>query len=141
MTRETHPTALTTGNGEVTGTAELRAEIEQTRRDLGDTVEALAAKADVKARARETADRVKTDMSARGQRMKTDMSARSRRVARNAKEAPKGPVIAVGVTGLAVAGAIVVLRVRSRGSMPRSVPRSMSRSVPPRRQRRGPFGR
>jgi len=36
----------------------LRAEIAQTRADLGDTVEALAAKTDVKARARETAGHV-----------------------------------------------------------------------------------
>jgi ElaB/YqjD/DUF883 family membrane-anchored ribosome-binding protein len=41
---------------EQTGTRdpeEIRREIEATRQDLGDTVEALAAKADVKARARE----------------------------------------------------------------------------------------
>jgi hypothetical protein len=38
---------------------QLRAEIEETREDLGDTVEALAAKTDVKARARERAEEVK----------------------------------------------------------------------------------
>jgi ElaB/YqjD/DUF883 family membrane-anchored ribosome-binding protein len=38
---------------------ELRAEIERTRRDLGDTVAALAEKADVKARAREKATEVR----------------------------------------------------------------------------------
>ena len=38
---------------------QLRAEIEETREDLGDTVEALAAKTDVKARARERADELK----------------------------------------------------------------------------------
>jgi hypothetical protein len=38
---------------------QLRAEIEETRADLGDTVEALAAKTDVKTRAREKADELK----------------------------------------------------------------------------------
>jgi hypothetical protein len=38
---------------------QLRAEIQETREDLGDTVEALAAKTDVKARARERADEMK----------------------------------------------------------------------------------
>jgi len=37
----------------------IRAEIEATRQELGDTVEALAAKADVKAHARERIDRTK----------------------------------------------------------------------------------
>ncbi|MEU4201667.1 DUF3618 domain-containing protein [Streptomyces sp. NPDC045470] len=39
--------------------AELRARIEQTRQELGDTVAALADKADVKSRAQEKAARVK----------------------------------------------------------------------------------
>lgn len=38
---------------------QLRAEIEETRGDLGDTVEALAAKTDVKARARERVEELK----------------------------------------------------------------------------------
>jgi hypothetical protein len=39
---------------------QLRAEIEETRGDLGDTVEALAAKTDIKARVRERADELKS---------------------------------------------------------------------------------
>jgi hypothetical protein len=39
---------------------QLRAEIDETREDLGETVEALAAKTDVKARARERADELKS---------------------------------------------------------------------------------
>jgi hypothetical protein len=39
--------------------AQLRAEIEDVRGDLGDTVEALAAKTDVKTRAQEKADELK----------------------------------------------------------------------------------
>jgi len=44
---------------------ELRDEIEQTRADLGETVEALAAKADVKARAKDAVDQVKADVTAK----------------------------------------------------------------------------
>ncbi|MEO5874438.1 MAG: DUF3618 domain-containing protein [Streptosporangiaceae bacterium] len=39
--------------------AQLRADIEETRQELGDTVDALAAKADVKARAQDGVDQVK----------------------------------------------------------------------------------
>jgi Protein of unknown function (DUF3618) len=42
---------------------EIRREIEATRQDLGDTVEALAAKADVKARARERIRGTKASMA------------------------------------------------------------------------------
>ena len=50
-----------TGNGETTQKTpeELRDEIEQTRQELGDTVEALAAKTDVKAQARDRVTTVK----------------------------------------------------------------------------------
>jgi hypothetical protein len=43
--------------------AQLRTEIEDVRTDLGDTVEALAAKTDVKTRAREKADEIKRTAS------------------------------------------------------------------------------
>jgi hypothetical protein len=94
-----HPAAIPSVDGEVAGTDDLRAEIEQTRRDLGDTVEALAAKTDVKARAKLAADRARTQMSARGQRM-----------TQSAKAAPKGPAIAAGATGLGLVAAVVVGR-------------------------------
>jgi hypothetical protein len=42
----------------------IRRDIEETRRELGDTVEALAAKADVKAQARHKVDDVKASVSA-----------------------------------------------------------------------------
>jgi Protein of unknown function (DUF3618) len=44
---------------------QLRAEIEDTRNELGDTVEALAAKTDVKTRAREKADELKRNTLAK----------------------------------------------------------------------------
>jgi hypothetical protein len=46
-------------NGRPKDVTELRQEIQRTRADLGDTVEALAAKADVKARARDAVEDVK----------------------------------------------------------------------------------
>ncbi|MEV0394836.1 DUF3618 domain-containing protein [Polymorphospora rubra] len=49
---------MTAGNGSGDVQA-LRAEIQQTRAELGETVQALAAKADVKARLRESADQTK----------------------------------------------------------------------------------
>ena len=44
---------------------EIRADIEQTREEVGDTVEALAAKSDVKAQARERVDEVKGNVRAK----------------------------------------------------------------------------
>jgi chromosome segregation ATPase len=43
----------------------LRADIQQTRAELGETVEALAAKADVKARLKDSAAQAKEDVKAR----------------------------------------------------------------------------
>jgi ElaB/YqjD/DUF883 family membrane-anchored ribosome-binding protein len=47
------------GEEETKSPEQLRAEIEADRQELGDTVEALAAKTDVKTRAREKADELK----------------------------------------------------------------------------------
>jgi len=44
---------------------EIRADIEQTREEVGDTVEALAAKTDVKAQAKERVDEVKGNVRAK----------------------------------------------------------------------------
>src|SRR5579871_5856845 len=48
---------------EATDPEQLREEIEETRRELGDTVEALAAKADVKARVHERIDATKESVA------------------------------------------------------------------------------
>lgn len=50
-----------------TDKSQLEAEIEQTRADLGQTVEALAAKTDVKARAQEKISTTKAEVKARAQ--------------------------------------------------------------------------
>src|SRR3954467_9973203 len=51
--------ADTTQAGETRSPEEIRRDIEATREELGDTVEALAAKADVKAQAKDRVDSVK----------------------------------------------------------------------------------
>jgi len=54
--------------------AELRAEIERTRQDLGDTVAALAEKTDVKARAKEKVSEVRQNVTEK----KTELMGRAR---------------------------------------------------------------
>lgn len=49
---------------------EIRADIAQTREQVGDTVEALAAKTDVKARARERVEELKGEFRARASQAK-----------------------------------------------------------------------
>lgn len=51
-------------SGDKPDTDALRAEIKQTRADLGETVQALAAKADVKARAKEQVEQTKQKVKA-----------------------------------------------------------------------------
>lgn len=82
------------GSGEIT---RLREHILQTRAELGATVEALAARADVRARVRETAEEAKT------------------RVRQSAQEAVRSPVPwMVLLTAVAAVAAVVVLKRRSR---------------------------
>ncbi|GAA2433739.1 hypothetical protein GCM10010191_54970 [Actinomadura vinacea] len=96
------------------GTAELRAEIERTRRELGDTVEALAAKTDVKARARETADRMRTQVSDRARRVTRKTRAAGPQGEEGAR--PSGTMARRGATvavcGAGVAVAVVLVRRR-----------------------------
>ncbi len=49
---------------------EIRSDIEETREEVGDTVEALAAKADVKAQARERIDEIKGNVRAKADQAK-----------------------------------------------------------------------
>ena len=51
--------------GEPRTPEEIRHDIDQTREDLGDTVEALAAKTDVKAQVKDRVDEIKTDATQR----------------------------------------------------------------------------
>jgi predicted component of type VI protein secretion system len=54
---------------------EIRADIEQTREQVGDTVEALAAKTDVKAQARQRLDTVKGSVRAKTDQAKAKVQA------------------------------------------------------------------
>jgi hypothetical protein len=49
---------------------EIRADIERTRREVGDTAEALAAKTDVKARASERIDEIKANVRDKAENLK-----------------------------------------------------------------------
>jgi chromosome segregation ATPase len=51
--------------------AEIRADIEQTRKEVGDTVEALAEKTDVKARANDRVEEVKDSVRAKADEVKS----------------------------------------------------------------------
>ena len=63
--------AMSTDNAEETRSPEeIRADIEQTREEVGDTVEALAAKTDVKAQARERVEEVKGNVRAKADEVK-----------------------------------------------------------------------
>ncbi|GLY06187.1 MULTISPECIES: DUF3618 domain-containing protein [Actinoplanes] len=82
----------------------LREEIRQTRAELGQTVQALAARADVKARAREQVEQTR-------QRVLTQASAVTRRASTEVRANPL-PMVLV-VAGLAaVAGVILIVRGR-----------------------------
>jgi hypothetical protein len=65
------------GQSSDVSSAELRQDIERTRQQLGETVEALAAKADVKSRAREKVDQVKEQVTARASQAREQATARA----------------------------------------------------------------
>ncbi|NSC22468.1 DUF3618 domain-containing protein [Streptomyces albus subsp. chlorinus] len=93
-------TGSTDGRGAAQSPEELRVQVEETRRELGDTVEALAARADVKAQARQKATRLK------GQ-----VSDTAHTVGEKTRSNPGVPVAA----GAAVAALALVLLTRRRG--------------------------
>jgi ElaB/YqjD/DUF883 family membrane-anchored ribosome-binding protein len=78
---------------------ELRRDIEQTRSELGDTVDALAQKADVKAQVSAKADDVKAQVSAKADDVKSQVSAKADELTRTAEQRPIpaiGAALAVG---------------------------------------------
>jgi hypothetical protein len=89
--------------------AQLRAEIEDVREDLGDTAAALAAKTDVKTRARERADEVKRNAMAK----KDELLSKTKGAA--AGEAGDGGSQAGGVSERAT-GAITQLQAKARAN-------------------------
>jgi ElaB/YqjD/DUF883 family membrane-anchored ribosome-binding protein len=84
---------------------ELRREIEETRAELGDTVEALSHKADVKARAREKAEERKQVATAKAEELKQKVSqatpdevkSAASGAATTARDRPEVPAIAAAL--------------------------------------------
>jgi len=93
--------------------AQLRAEIEDVRDDLGDTAAALAAKTDVKTRARERADEVKRSAMAK----KDDLlsKARSSAPGEDGPQAGNGGAQSGGAAERA-SGAITQLQTKARAN-------------------------
>ena len=94
--------------------ARLRAEIEEVREDLGDTVEALAAKTDVKTRAQEKAEELKAKLpggngSGGGGSTTTSPGSDVQQIRGKARENPV-PTAALG----ALIGGIVIGRLTRR---------------------------
>jgi ElaB/YqjD/DUF883 family membrane-anchored ribosome-binding protein len=100
----------------------LRADIEQTRAELGETVQALAAKADVKARAKEqveyTKQRVRDQVALATGRAKETATHYGHTVAEQAQGTSERvkrnpvPVAAVAAAAVALVAILVVIRRR-----------------------------
>lgn len=106
-------------NGTPTDPAALREEIKRTRAELGETVQLLAAKADVKARVKQSASQARERFRERA----GATAARVREQAGNAQSGTPGASIrtnpvplatAIGVAASAVAVILLVMRRRRR---------------------------
>jgi Tfp pilus assembly protein FimV len=107
---------VSTGNPDL-----IREDIERTRGNLGQTMEDLAAKADVKARAREAADRAKAQARERVMGKAQSMQHQSEELAHKATEgmqragrrpAPMAAAATAAGAAAAAAGTIIFLRRR-----------------------------
>ncbi len=116
MTENSRPD-VSAGQGPPTDAETLREEIAETRAELGDTVEALAAKTDVKSRAQ---DKI-TEVKAKARDRATAVGATVRRVvpdpavqatARAARAGRRRPVPVLAAGAVAVMVCVVVLRRR-----------------------------
>lgn len=105
-------TVAAEGNGnERPATEQIQADIEQTRQELGETVEALSAKLDVKARAGQRLGvakdkaRQRADMA---RRKSAEMVTRTKEAATDDQGRPKPAVpIAVGIVVVTVVAAVI----------------------------------
>lgn len=107
---------------EIDELAAARAEVERTREELGNTVEAIAYKADVKARARDKVDEVKAQAAEKVEEVRTQAThtvEEARQTASHKVEEvrtnppPPTQLIAAAAIGLAII-AVVLWRRRSR---------------------------
>jgi hypothetical protein len=103
-----------TSSGNGRGDAEaLRAEIAQTRAALGDTVQALAAKADVRARVRESAAQTKARVRQRAAATTAQLRGQAAHATAEAGRTPV-PWAALAAGTVAAILAVLVLRRRRR---------------------------
>ncbi|TDB95880.1 DUF3618 domain-containing protein [Actinomadura sp. 7K534] len=106
-------------HGAEAGTEELRQEVDRARHDLGDTVEQLAAKADVKAMARQKA----TEAKARMRETAATARARRREATARAKDAggtesaKRGGVVIASAGAVALAAVLVHRRRAARSRL------------------------
>ncbi|HSJ21152.1 MAG TPA: DUF3618 domain-containing protein [Nocardioidaceae bacterium] len=115
---EASPDTASGGSGETDtrDTAQIEADIEQTRQELGETVEALTAKLDVKARARRRLVVTKEQAAQRAaaaRRRAAELVAQAK-VAAADSEARSGRVVPVGVVVVVALSAAVVWQRRHR---------------------------
>ena len=101
----------TTGDGQPDSPEALRAEIDETREQLGDTVEALAAKTDVKARAEDRVEGIKQDARAKADQVKEKVTSVTPESARQSggelvAKAKANPLPIAGAAALLLAFAI-----------------------------------
>jgi len=126
---DSNPTEPITGGGDAPPSDDpdaLRADIERTRDELGDSVEALAAKADVKARAQQKLAAAK----GRARHAAQDVSVRAKATAQQAggtvRQRP-GPTAGILAAVAAAVGAVVITR-RRRAAKARAAKRRRRRS-------------
>ena len=98
-------------NAEPDSPEALRAEIDETREQLGDTVEALAAKTDVKARAEDRIEGAKQDARAKADQVKAKVTSVTPESARQSggqlvAKAKANPMPLAGAAALVLAFAI-----------------------------------
>jgi len=89
----------------------LRAEIQVTREELGQTAEALAAKTDVKARAKDAVDEAKAQAMARAKDAVDDVKVRAKQTAQDVKRRPVPPLV-IGAVAAAVVALVIYARKR-----------------------------
>lgn len=87
MSNDRDPPGSATGEGERKSAEALQAEIEQTREELGETIEALAAKTDVKAQAKARVDTAKKELSDKAAQVKQTVAGKKDDLTEKAKQA------------------------------------------------------
>lgn len=95
---------------------EVRHEIERTREQLGETVEQLAAKADVKKQAQEKAAELRAQMKARASQLAGQAQRAAGRGAGSVQQRRVPVAVAVAATGVLLLGYLVIRRRAGRKS-------------------------